>query len=397
MSQRQGTRAWLIIAVLVILGLTAGLGLGLLFGWVVMPVKYVDTTFADLQVEYKEEYMVMVASAYSCDGDLAKAQARLEALDAPNTNQWLADLIDRYILEGHDEDTIRALVNLAHAQGVGSPNMAAYLATATPLPTSTPVPTLTPLPTDVPTMTPVPPTEVPATQPPTETPVAPTNTSEPNPTDTPQPVPTDTSVPPTDTPVPPTDTSVPPTNTPAPPTNTPKPQPTNTPKPPPTNTPKPPAPAAKWTVVEQRLVGPGQDGQGCDYGNLQIRVTVVDAGGNQISGVWVYDKYSQQYQLTGNVGSPEWGPGETKFEYGIGGGGSLCIADSQGGGCVSGYTRDMPCYFLPPFDDLWTAGYCQCEKPDITRDECQQLLNEGRFMGPGAGHFSWRVVFRRSS
>ena len=317
MEQSQQKRTGLIVALLVILGLTAGAVVGLLLGWVVWPVQYTDTAIADLAPEYKDEYILLVAAAFTTDGDLEKAQARLVRLEVPNINQSLSALIDRYILEGRDEAEIRALVALANAQGVISPNMVAYLATNTPIPTDTPLPTPTPLPTDTPTVTPVPPTTTPI--PPTETPM---------------PQPTDTAVP----------TAVPATNTAVPPTNTPVPQATNTPKPPP--------PAAKWTITEQRLVGPGQDGQGCDYGNLQIRVTVVDAGGNQLPGVWLYDKYSQQYQVTGNVGSPEWGPGETKFEYGIGGGGSLCIAEGQGGGCVSDYSRDMPCYFLPPFGDV---------------------------------------------
>ena len=170
------------------------------------------------------------------------------------------------------------------------------------------------------------------------------------------------------------------------------PAPTNTPVPPPTNTPKPPA--AKWSW-DARLVGPGQDAQGCDYGNLQLRVTVVDAGGSQLGGVWVHDRYSQQYQVTGNVDSPDWGPGETKFEYGGGGGGSLCIAEGEGGGCVSDYTRDMPAYNVPPVEDLHAAGYCeQCCEPGATLERCRELVSAGECMGNG--HYSWRIVFKRS-
>jgi hypothetical protein len=128
---------------------------------------------------------------------------------------------------------------------------------------------------------------------------------------------------------------------------------------------------------------------------LQIRVTVVNAGGNQIPGVWVYDKYSGQYQVTGNVDSPDWGPGETRFEYGIGGGGSLCIADGQGGGCVSDYTRDMPCYNPPPFEDLWAAGYCDCCEVGITKERCQELYNSGDWCMSWR-HYSWRTVFKRN-
>ncbi len=370
-------RTTLIVAVLVILGLAAGVALGLLLGWVVMPVKYVDTSIADLQVDHKEEFILLVGSAYALDHDLEKAQARLDELEAPNVKAWVAELADRYIREGRDEADVRGIVELADGLGVASPQMLAYVATPTPLPTETPVPTPTPVPTDtpLPTDTPVPPTETPTAEPPTDTPP-------PQPTNTPKP--TATSVPPTDTPKPQ-------------PTATTKPKPTNTPKPAaPTNTPKPTnPPAAQWTW-NAWLVGPGQDSQGCDYGNLQLRVMVQNANGGQLGGVWVYDKYSQQYQVTGNVDSPDWGSGETKFEYGIGGGGSLCIANGSGGSCISDFTRDLPCYYLPSVEDLYAAGYCECCEAGASLERCRQLVNENKCFQTRAGHFSWRVVFKRN-
>ncbi len=373
MSQARGNRRWLMLALLVILGLIAGAALGLLFGWVIMPVEYVDTEIADLAPEYKDEYVQLVAAAYYTDGDLESAQVRLARLEQPNIGQSVSALCERYISEGRDEGDIRALATLADALGVASPVMVAYLASPTPLPTDTPTPTSTPLPTD----TPLPPTDTPA---PTATD---TPTSEPTATDTPPPQPSDTPLPPTNTPKP---TKAP---SPKPPAATPTPKP-------PTKTPaptQPPTPRWTWTA---RLVGPGEDGQGCGVGNLQIRVTVIDAGGNQLGGVWIYDKYSGQYQLTGNVGSPDWGPGETKFEYGGGGGGSLCVASGQGGGCVSDFTRDMPCYFLPPVEDLYNSGYCNCCEQGASLERCQQLVNEGACFPTRAEHFSWRVVFKRN-
>jgi hypothetical protein len=368
-QDKQSPIDWKVMALAVtLLGLIAGVALGFLIGSILSP----ETTIADLPVEDKEEYIVLVGAAYVVDGDLEKAQVRLAKLEAPNAGLWVADLTERYITEGRAETDIEALAALAHGLGVDTPQTLAYLATATPLPTNTPLPTPTAAATIPPTATPIPPTQ---------TPVPPTNTPEPTPT----PPATATPVPPTATPVPPTATAVPPTHTPTPP-----PQPTKVP--PPTNTPQPPA--AQWGY-STRLVGPGEDSQGCDYGNLQIRVTVIDAGGSQLGGVWVHDRYSKQYQVTGNVDSPEWGPGETKFEYGIGGGGSLCIASGEGGGCVSDYTRDMPAYSVPPVADLHAAGYCsQCCEPDVTLDRCQELVSAGRCMGNG--HYSWRVVFKRS-
>jgi hypothetical protein len=374
-------RTTLIVAVLVVLGLVTGLAVGLFLGWIVMPVKYVDTSIADLHPDYKEEFILLVGSAYALDHDLSKAEARLDQLEAPNIKLWVSEVADRYISEDRDDEDIQAVVELAQGLGVANPEMLAYLASPTPLPTDTPVPTPTPLPTDtpVPTLTPVPATDTPTAEPPTDTPLPPP------PTDTPKPQPTATSVPPTKAPKPqPTNTSKP------------KPQPTATPKP---NPPKPSA--GGWTIVEQRLVGPGQDGQGCDYGNLQIRVGVINANGAPMGGVWIYDKYSQQYQVTGNVDSPDWGPGETKFEYGIHGGGSLCIASGQGGGCVSGWTVDMPVYDPPPFENVWQAGYCNCcgGEAASNKDVCRQIYDAHSDANKCVGwwgHYSWRVVFKQT-
>lgn len=366
-QEKQSPIDWKVVA-LAVLGLVIGVAIGALFGLVLRP----ECTIADLPVEDKEEYIVLVGAAYVVDGDLEKAEARLAQLGAPNTGLWIVDLADRYMAEGADEADIQALAALARGLGVDTPQMIAYLASPTPVPTNTPLPT--PVPTSTPTWT-ASPTAVPST----DTPVPPT--------DTPQPTPTDTQVPstPTDTPVPPTPTQTPQPTSPPAPTNTRVP-------PPPTNTPLPPAPRWTW---DARLVGPGQDSQGCDYGNLQLRVTVIDANGSQVGGIWVHDRYSQQYQVTGNVDSPEWGPGETKFEYGIGGGGSLCIAEGQGGACVSDYTRDLPAYNAPPVEDLYAAGYCdQCCERGATLERCRELVSAGKCMGNG--HYSWRVVFKRS-
>lgn len=357
------------IALFSCVGLVAGLALVVAAG----SSDEAAGSIASLGVHEKEDYIVLVAAAYAQDGDLEKAQESLDQLGAPNAAHWVAEVADKYIQEGGDPQDIQNLVLLAEALGVISPSMVAYLPTYTPVPTMTPSPTLIPTNTPVPTSTPMP---------------SPTATDLPTATPTEQP-PTATL---TATPPPPTETAteIPVTNTPKPPTNTPK--PTKPPKP--TNTPSPPPVAWNWS---ERLVGPGEDGQACSHGLLQIRVTVLDAGGNQIPGVWIHDRYSQIYQVTGNVDSADWGPGETKFEYGGFGGGSLCIASSQGGGCETDYSRDMPCYEPPPFEDMWASGYCQCCGSDAGADKeiCRSMYEAGDRC-VNWGHYAWRIVYQRS-
>ena len=360
-EQPQQSRTGLIIAVLVILGLAAGVALGLLLGWVVWPVEIVDTSISDLAPENKEEYVLMVAEAYVCDGDLEKAQERLALLEVPNINGWLSAQIDSYIAEGRDESDIQALAELADALGVTSPNMLAYLATDTPVPTDTPLPTPTPLPTNTPVPTPTP-----------------------LPTDTPLPLPTETSTSlPTDTPAPPTDTPKPaPTNTPKPP------GPTNTPKPPPpTNTPPPPA-GPDFVVIEQRMKSVGEDTQFCDGGDHTVYITVVDANGNPINGVVVHGVWTGADLITG-----EKGDGRTEIPLYNAGEEFLITSDTSGATFSSQTTRPLHTDW-PTAQDLWDCGYCAC-KPFATFEECQLARDNHSYLF-AKGHYSYNVVFKRS-
>jgi hypothetical protein len=370
MQQIPQKRRLLLWIVLVVLSLTVGVELGLLLSKAIRSPGYPAGNTANLRVADKEEYIVLVAAAYAQNGNLEQARAYLDRLDPPNIGQWIANLAERYIAEGRDQTDIRALVDLAQAFDVYSPQMVAWLqamASPTPLPTKTPSPTRV-----LPTATPIPPTA-------TWTPVPPSATPTPSPS-SPSPLPTDTPAAPTPTAS-------------AQPSETPIPRPTNTVRPRPTPMPAPTRPpAAKWTSTV-RLVGPGEDSQVCSGGLKQVRASVLDAAGNPLSGVWLHEQYSGLYQVTGHKSDdPFWGPGDAEFS-GMDGA-RLCVASGPDGPCESDYTRDMPCYQPPPFEDLWAAGYCECCEDNITKERCQELFEAGKC--PTAGSYAWRVEFRRS-
>jgi hypothetical protein len=65
---------WFLIVVLL------GIGVGLLYGWVINPVKYVDTIPANLRSDYQTDYVLMVAESYLAEGDLDQAARRLAVL-----------------------------------------------------------------------------------------------------------------------------------------------------------------------------------------------------------------------------------------------------------------------------------------------------------------------------
>jgi hypothetical protein len=63
-----------------LLVLIGGLGLGLLYGWVINPVSYQDTTLENLRIDYKTDYTLMVAEVYHSEKDMEWALIQLTLL-----------------------------------------------------------------------------------------------------------------------------------------------------------------------------------------------------------------------------------------------------------------------------------------------------------------------------
>jgi hypothetical protein len=63
-----------------LIAIAFGVVLGLLYGWVLSPVEFVDTTPDTLGRYYKSDYVLMVAEAYKAERDLEAALRRLALL-----------------------------------------------------------------------------------------------------------------------------------------------------------------------------------------------------------------------------------------------------------------------------------------------------------------------------
>ena len=70
-----------------LLVIALGAALGMLYGWVINPVKYVDTAPDSLRQDYKTDYVLMIAEAYQVEKDMNLAVRRLALLgsDPPET------------------------------------------------------------------------------------------------------------------------------------------------------------------------------------------------------------------------------------------------------------------------------------------------------------------------
>ena len=76
MWQNTPMSRWLIILIAALLGLT----LGLVYGWVIEPVQYIDITPDALRIDYRTDYVLMVAEAFQAEQDSALAAQRLAVL-----------------------------------------------------------------------------------------------------------------------------------------------------------------------------------------------------------------------------------------------------------------------------------------------------------------------------
>jgi hypothetical protein len=80
-----------------------------------MPAPYENTNPESLQAEYKDEYRVLIASAFASTGDLVRARARLELLGDRDIYQSLFDQAQRASAGDATPDEARALRLLAAA------------------------------------------------------------------------------------------------------------------------------------------------------------------------------------------------------------------------------------------------------------------------------------------
>lgn len=151
-------------------GLVIGLVLGVIVAWKIAPVEYVDTSPGMLSEEYKAQCRLLIAEAFVADGNLPRAQKRLELLEDEETLEKLTLQARDAQEDGSPESQAKALsllvvaINQGNTTGISlpafntdTPTPPAPTATMTPSPSFTPSrtstsvvrtagPSLTPLP-----------------------------------------------------------------------------------------------------------------------------------------------------------------------------------------------------------------------------------------------------------
>ncbi len=95
--------------------IAVGLGLGLLYGWVLNPVKYEDTAPSMLHSDYKADYVLMIAEVYNADKNLGEAVRRLALLDSLPPSRVVAAALLTARERGYAEQDLNLMENLSRA------------------------------------------------------------------------------------------------------------------------------------------------------------------------------------------------------------------------------------------------------------------------------------------
>jgi len=96
-------------------GFVLGIAVGLFYAWIISPVDYVDTSPAELQAEYKDQYRALVALAYVYNQDFTRSAVCLGLLGDNDLSQTLTEQAQRYQAEGRNLHEAQALGLLAIA------------------------------------------------------------------------------------------------------------------------------------------------------------------------------------------------------------------------------------------------------------------------------------------
>jgi hypothetical protein len=107
MNQRRGS-------LYLLTGLILGIGLGLIYAWMIHPPEMKDTMPGALASEEKDQYRALIALAFVSSGDLVRAQARLELLGDADPYTSLVDQVQRMAPNGETSE-VTALRLLAEA------------------------------------------------------------------------------------------------------------------------------------------------------------------------------------------------------------------------------------------------------------------------------------------
>lgn len=110
---------WIAFFFMIALGAAAGM----LYGWVINPVEYVDTAPNSLRQDYKTDYVLMVAEAYRLDEDIGLAARRLASLGDQSASSHMSLALAFAVQNGYPQSDLLTMRTLAEALETWNPNL----------------------------------------------------------------------------------------------------------------------------------------------------------------------------------------------------------------------------------------------------------------------------------
>ncbi len=98
-----------------VIALVIGLGLGLLYGWVINPVQFVDTTPASMRADYRADYVLMIAEAFHADQNTDLAIRRLAVFGSDSPADIASQALQTGQNIGYSSNDISLLQELTRA------------------------------------------------------------------------------------------------------------------------------------------------------------------------------------------------------------------------------------------------------------------------------------------
>lgn len=110
-------KRWLFPLIAGLVGIAAGLA----YGWVINPVKFVDTTPASLRSDYRTDYVLMAAEAFHSDGDTALAGRRLAIFGSESPADIALAALQEAEKVGYSQPDVALLQELTRALQAAQP------------------------------------------------------------------------------------------------------------------------------------------------------------------------------------------------------------------------------------------------------------------------------------
>jgi hypothetical protein len=98
-----------------VIPLLLGIAIGLAYGWIIDPVDFFDLTPDTLRADYKSDYVLMVAEAYSVEQDPGMAARRLAIFGTQSPSAIAASGLEYARANGFSDSDIALMQELVTA------------------------------------------------------------------------------------------------------------------------------------------------------------------------------------------------------------------------------------------------------------------------------------------